>query len=200
MQSFRRIAAILFFAIIARPVLLLATGLRVVGAERLPDAGPAVIAANHNSHLAFLMELDMAVPLPGGGAGLLLFVLIVVGLNDVAQYVWGKLLGRHAITPQISPKKTVEGFVGGVLTSMAVAGLLTPWLAPFGVVEGAIVGGGLAFLGFAGDVTVSALKRDLGIKDSGAVLPGHGGILDRLDSLVFSAPIFLHYVRYYYGA
>lgn len=152
------------------------------------------------SHLAFLMELDMAVPLPGGGAGLMLFVLVVVALNDVAQFVWGKLFGRRPIAPHVSPKKTVEGFVGGVATSMLVGGLLTPWLTPFGIVEGAVVGGVLAFLGFAGDVTVSALKRDLGIKDSGAALPGHGGILDRLDSLVFSAPIFLHFVRYYYGA
>lgn len=152
------------------------------------------------SHVAFLMELDMALPLPAGGAGLLLFILVIVALNDVAQYVWGKRFGRRPIAAAISPKKTVEGFVGGVATSMVVAGLLTPWLTPFGIVEGAAVGGVLAFLGFAGDVTVSAVKRDLNIKDSGAVLPGHGGILDRLDSLIFAAPIFLHYVRYFYGA
>jgi phosphatidate cytidylyltransferase len=152
------------------------------------------------SHLAFLMVLDMAAPLPAGGAGLLLFALVVVELNDVAQFVFGRLFGRHAIAPSVSPKKTWEGFAGGVVSSMAVGALLTPWLTPFGVIEGAAVGGALAGLGFVGDVTVSALKRDLGIKDSGAILPGHGGILDRLDSLVFAAPIFLHYVRYYYGA
>ncbi|MCB1488511.1 MAG: phosphatidate cytidylyltransferase [Bauldia sp.] len=152
------------------------------------------------SHVAFLMQLDMAAPLPAGGAGQLLFLLVVVQLNDVAQFVWGKLFGRHPIAPHVSPKKTVEGFAGGVVTSMAVAALLSPWLTPFGPVEAAVVGAGLAFLGFVGDVTVSAVKRDLGIKDAGAILPGHGGILDRLDSLVFAAPIFLHYVRYYYGA
>lgn len=152
------------------------------------------------SHVAFLMQLDMAVPLPAGGAGLLLFILVIVSLNDVAQYFWGKLFGRRAIVPKVSPKKTVEGFVGGVATSMVVAALLAPWLTPFGLIEAAAVGGVLAFLGFVGDVTVSAVKRDLGIKDSGSILPGHGGILDRLDSLVFAAPIFLHYVRYFYGA
>jgi len=152
------------------------------------------------SHIAFLMVLDMAVPLPAGGAGLVLFVLVTVALNDVAQYLWGKRFGRRPVVPHVSPQKTVEGLIGGVVTSMAVAALLSPWLTPFGLIEGAAVGGALAFLGFAGDVTVSALKRDLGIKDSGAILPGHGGILDRLDSLVFAAPIFLHYVRYYYGA
>lgn len=152
------------------------------------------------SHVAFLMELDMAVLLPAGGAGLVLFVLLVTAFNDVAQYVWGKLLGRHAVVPKVSPKKSVEGLIGGVATSAVLAAVLTPLLTPFGLVEGALVGAGLACLGFVGDVTVSALKRDLDIKDSGGMLPGHGGILDRLDSLVFAAPIFLHYVRYFYGA
>jgi phosphatidate cytidylyltransferase len=78
--------------------------------------------------------------------------------------------------------------------------VFSPWLTPFGLAEGALVGAGLAALGFLGDVTVSAVKRDLAIKDSGSLLPGHGGVLDRLDSLVFAAPVFLHYVRYFYGA
>ena len=152
------------------------------------------------SHVAFLMELDMAAPLPAGGAGLVVFVLLVTGFNDVAQYAWGKRFGRHAILPKVSPKKSVEGFIGGVLSSAVLAAVLAPWLTPFGIVEGMMAGVLLGCLGFAGDVTVSALKRDLGIKDSGGLLPGHGGILDRLDSLVFSAPIFLHAVRYWYGA
>ena len=92
------------------------------------------------------------------------------------------------------------GFLGGLAASAILGALLAPWLTPFGFGEGAMVGAGLAALGFLGDVTVSALKRDLGIKDSGSLLPGHGGALDRLDSLVFAAPVFLHYVRYFYGA
>jgi phosphatidate cytidylyltransferase len=152
------------------------------------------------SHLAFLTVLDVAAPLPAGGAGLLFFALVVVEFNDVAQFVSGRLLGRHAIAPAVSPKKTREGFVGGLAASAALGALISPWLTPFGIGEGAMVGAGLAALGFLGDVTVSAVKRDLGIKDSGSLLPGHGGILDRLDSLVFAAPVFLHYVRYFYGA
>ncbi len=152
------------------------------------------------SHLAFLTVLDMAAPLPAGGAGLLLFALVIVEFNDVAQFVSGRLFGRHAIAPAISPKKTWEGFLGGGAASAILGALLSPWLTPFGPGEGAMVGAGLAALGFLGDVTVSAVKRDLGIKDSGSLLPGHGGILDRLDSLVFAAPVFLHYVRYFYGA
>lgn len=152
------------------------------------------------SHLAFLTRLETAVPLPAGGAGLLLFVLVVVQSNDVAQYLWGKLLGRRPITPSVSPNKTWEGFLGGMATTMAVATLLAPWLTPFPAWQAVIAGAGLAVLGFAGDVTVSAVKRDLGLKDTGAVLPGHGGMLDRLDSLVFAAPVFLHLVRYLYGA
>jgi phosphatidate cytidylyltransferase len=152
------------------------------------------------SHLAFLTVLDVAAPLPAGGAGLLLFALVVVEFNDVAQFVSGRLLGRHAIAPAVSPKKTWEGFLGGLAASAALGAMLSPWLTPFSVAEGALVGAGLAALGFLGDVTVSAVKRDLGIKDSGSLLPGHGGVLDRLDSLVFAAPVFLHYVRYFYGA
>lgn len=83
------------------------------------------------SHLAYLTVLDMAVPLPAGGAGLLLFVLVVVQFNDVAQYVSGKLFGRRKITPEVSPKKTWEGLAGGVLTAAIVGALLTPWLTPF---------------------------------------------------------------------
>jgi len=152
------------------------------------------------SHLAFLMVLDVAAPLPAGGAGLLLFALILVEFNDVAQFVSGRLFGRHAIAPAVSPKKTWEGFLGGLAASAATGALLSSWLTPFGVAEGALAGAGLAALGFLGDVTLSAVKRDLGIKDSGSLLPGHGGMLDRLDSLVFAAPVFLHYVRYFYGA
>ena len=152
------------------------------------------------SHLAFLMVLDVAVPLPAGGAGLLLFVLAVVAFNDVAQFVTGRMFGRHAIAPAVSPKKTWEGFLGGLAASAALGAGLAALLTPFGALEGALAATGLAGLGFLGDVTVSAVKRDLGIKDSGSLLPGHGGILDRLDSLVFAAPVFLHYVRYVYGA
>jgi phosphatidate cytidylyltransferase len=152
------------------------------------------------SHLAYLMVLPLATAAPAGGVGLLLFVLLVVQFNDVAQFAWGKSFGRRKIVPSVSPGKTWEGFVGGAVTTAGLAVLLAPWLTPFGLVAGAAIGLLLAVAGFFGDVTLSAVKRDLGIKDTGASLPGHGGILDRLDSLTLSAPIVFHVIRYFYGA
>ena len=98
----------------------------------------------------------------------------------------------------MSPGKTVEGLMGGILTTTALAVLLAPWLTPFGLREALIAGLILSLGGFIGDVVISAVKRDLGIKDSGTRLPGHGGILDRIDSLTYTAPLFFHLVRYLY--
>lgn len=151
------------------------------------------------SHLAFLLTLGEYEGVALEGFGLLLFALIVVQANDVFQFVWGKLLGRRKILPKVSPGKTWEGFLLGGLTTVALAWLLAPVLTPFTSSHALLIGAGLAITGFIGDVTLSAVKRDLGIKDMGAVLPGHGGYLDRLDSLTLSAPLFFHFTRYFYG-
>jgi len=151
------------------------------------------------SHLAFLLVLPLNVATPAGGAGLLVFLLFLTQFNDVAQYVWGKLTGRLKIIPSISPNKTWEGFLGGFVTTVALAAAIAPWLTPFNTTLALGAGALIATLGFVGDITVSAIKRDLGIKDTGAMLPGHGGILDRIDSLTFTAPIFLHYTRFFFG-
>ena len=127
-----------------------------------------------------------------------LFLLLLTELNDVAQYCWGKLLGKHKISPTVSPNKTMEGFIGGVLTTVPLAMLLAPWLTPFSSLDAVLAGALIAVAGFFGDLSLSALKRDLGIKDSGNLLPGHGGILDRVDSLTYTAPLFFHFTRYYY--
>lgn len=150
------------------------------------------------SHAAFLLVLPSAGNPIAGGAGLLLFLLILTEANDVAQFVWGKLLGRHKVIPKVSPGKTWEGLVGGVATTAVLSGVLAPWLTPLTLQHAVIVGLLLGAAGFVGDITISAIKRDLGIKDSGAMLPGHGGILDRLDSLTYTAPLFFHFVRYFY--
>jgi phosphatidate cytidylyltransferase len=150
------------------------------------------------SHAAFLLVLPSAGNPMGGGAGLLLFLLILTETNDVAQYVWGKTLGRFKVVPKVSPGKTWEGLVGGVATTAALSAALAPWLTPLTLQHAIIVGLLLGAAGFVGDITISAIKRDLGIKDSGAMLPGHGGILDRLDSLTYTAPVFFHFVRYFY--
>lgn len=156
------------------------------------------------SHVAFLLVLPPLDASNGigaataGGPALVLYLVVLTQLNDVAQFLWGKALGRHKVVPKVSPGKTVEGFVGGVLTTTALAFALAPWLSPFTLGQtlatGLIIGVG----GFVGDVVISALKRDLDIKDSGALLPGHGGILDRIDSLTYTAPLIFHFVWYYH--
>lgn len=148
------------------------------------------------SHVAFLLVLPSEGNPQGGGPALVLFLVFLTEFNDVAQYIWGKSLGRHKVVERISPKKTVEGLVGGVLTTVALAWLLAPWLTPLKPLESLIAGLMIGLAGFAGDVVISALKRDLGVKDSGTLLPGHGGILDRIDSLTYTAPLFFHVIRY----
>jgi phosphatidate cytidylyltransferase len=134
--------------------------------------------------------------LPGGA--LIFFLVFVVQLSDVLQYVWGKLLGRRPIVPSVSPHKTWEGFYGGVL-SAAAAGTAVYWITPFGPTQAAAMALVIALMGFAGGVVMSAIKRDLGVKDYGTLIPGHGGVLDRIDSLCFAAPVFFHVTRYFFA-
>ena len=146
------------------------------------------------SHVPALLTLEI----PGyEGRNLLLvvFLLLTVQSSDVFQYIWGKLLGRHALSKQISPSKTVEGLVGGVL-SATVMGAALWWITPFSPVEAAFVALVINTLGFFGGFVLSAIKRDRGVKDWGHLIEGHGGMLDRVDSLAFSAPVFFHLLRY----
>lgn len=132
------------------------------------------------------------------GLGFVVILILLTELNDVSQYIWGKSLGRRRIIPKVSPNKTIVGFFGGVGTTMAVAAVLGPMLTPmdwrYSLTAGAII----ALGGFVGDLSISMLKRDLGVKDTGSALPGHGGVLDRVDSLTYSAPLYFHYVYYYF--
>lgn len=150
------------------------------------------------SHLAFLLVMPTTVVLPAGGAGLLFYVLFLTQFNDVAQYFWGKLFGKHRVT-EISPGKSWEGLIGGICTTTILAIVLAPFYTPFTWPFAMAAGALIASVGFIGDVTISAVKRDLGTKDSGSLLPGHGGVLDRLDSLTLAAPLFLHFTRYFFG-
>ena len=128
---------------------------------------------------------------------LLFYLLFVDQISDVLQYVWGKLAGRHAIAPTVSPNKTWEGFVGGVASATLVGSALY-WLTPFAPLESLGMSAAIALMGFFGGLTMSAIKRDRGIKDYGSVIEGHGGILDRIDSLCFAAPVFFHLTRYFF--
>jgi len=149
------------------------------------------------SHMAYLSTMPSIAGTSAGGSTLLLFLVIVTEMNDVFQFLWGKLIGRHKIFPIVSPKKTMEGFWGGVLTT-TVASLALRFLTPFGVVETMFFAFCIAIAGFFGDVVMSAVKRDAGVKDFSNAIPGHGGALDRVDSLCYTAPLFFHMTAYFY--
>jgi phosphatidate cytidylyltransferase len=141
--------------------------------------------------------LMLQIPGYGRPAKLMLYLVLVDQLSDVLQYVWGKMLGRHKIAPVVSPNKTWEGFIGGVLSATAIGTALW-WMTPFTPAVAAPVSLAIALMGFAGGLTMSAIKRDRGVKDYGTLIKGHGGILDRMDSMCFAAPVFFHIVRYFY--
>jgi phosphatidate cytidylyltransferase len=131
--------------------------------------------------------------------GYLLFIVLATELNDVAAFTFGRGFGRHPLRSNISPRKTWEGAIGALAVSMGV-----PWALRFSfrhfdarqlILTGLIVGIG----GQLGDLSISVIKRDIGIKDMGTGIPGHGGILDRIDSLIFVAPLFFYMIHYYYG-
>jgi len=146
-------------------------------------------------HAAYLLMLPAG---HAGSAGLLLYLILLTELNDVAQFIWGKTIGRRKALPSVSPGKTVGGLLGGVATTTVAAVLLAPALTPLSTYVATIAGVIIGFFGFFGDVTISAIKRDLGVKDFGTSLPGHGGILDRVDSLTYTAPLFFHFVYFLY--
>jgi phosphatidate cytidylyltransferase len=155
-----------------------------------------MIAVFALSHVPALLTL----PIPGFEARKLLlvgFFVLVVQASDVLQYVWGKLLGRHLIAPRLSPSKTIEGFAGGVLSATALGAALW-WLTPFTPWHAAIMALVITVMGFCGGLVMSAIKRDRGVKDWGWMIAGHGGMLDRLDSVIFAAPVFFHLTRYWW--
>jgi phosphatidate cytidylyltransferase len=148
------------------------------------------------SHVPALLTLDI----PGyQGRQLLLiaFLVLVVQSSDVLQYVWGKLAGRHQIVPLLSPSKTVEGFVGGVASATLVGAALW-WITPFSVLQAGAMALVITVMGFLGGLVMSAIKRDRGVKDWGQLIEGHGGMLDRLDSVIFAAPVFFHITRFWW--
>lgn len=128
---------------------------------------------------------------------LLLYLLLIVQLSDVLQYVFGKLFGRTKLAPVVSPSKTVEGLVGGGLTTILIGGSLH-WITPFTWLQAMAVSFVIVAAGVLGGLTLSAMKRGLGAKDWGVMIEGHGGMLDRMDSVSFAAPFFFHIVRFFF--
>jgi phosphatidate cytidylyltransferase len=148
------------------------------------------------SHVPALLTLEI----PGfAGRNLLLiaFLVLVVQGSDVLQYVFGKLFGRHKVAPDLSPSKTWEGLIGGVVSATALGAALW-WITPFSPPQAAGMALVICLLGFFGGLVMSGIKRDRGVKDWGRMIEGHGGMLDRLDSVIFAAPIFFHMTRYWF--
>lgn len=149
------------------------------------------------SHVPALLTLDIP-DHAGRGVLLIVWLVAVVQLSDVFQYVVGKLFGKHPVAPSLSPSKTREGTFGGILLAVAV-GTALHGITPFSIWEAAGLALVVTCMGFLGGLVLSAVKRDRGIKDWGHLIAGHGGFVDRLDSVLFAAPVFFHLVRYTYA-
>ena len=159
----------------------------------------SVILFGLTSFLA-LREFITMTPTKHGDHGTLLwlfFVITPIQASDVLQYIWGKALGKHKIAPAVSPNKTWEGFLGGVATA-TLLGTALWWATPFTPWQAAGMSFAITLMGFAGGLVMSAIKRDRGVKDYGTLIKGHGGVMDRIDSLCFSAPVFFHLTRYFF--
>jgi phosphatidate cytidylyltransferase len=149
------------------------------------------------SHVPAILTLHIP-GYEGRSVILIAWLIFTVQFSDVMQYVWGKLFGRHKIAPQVSPSKTWEGFLGGIATAVA-AGTALYWITPFTPWQAAGMAAVVCLMGFFGGLVMSAIKRDKGVKDWGHLIAGHGGFLDRLDSVIFAAPIFFHLTRYFWS-
>lgn len=148
------------------------------------------------SHVPALLALNI----PGyerQNGKLMFFFVLVVEISDVLQYVWGKTLGRYKIAPAVSPNKTWEGFIGGIISASLIGSALW-WATPFRPLQAAEMSLAITVMGFCGGLVMSAIKRDRGVKDYGNFIEGHGGVMDRIDSLCFAAPVFFHLTRYFY--
>ena len=149
------------------------------------------------SHVPALLYLHIP-GFEGRNVILIAYLIFIVQLSDVLQYVWGKLIGRTKVAPNLSPSKTWEGLIGGALSASAI-GTALYWMTPFSVLQASAICLMITTLGFFGGLVMSAIKRDRGVKDWGHLIAGHGGFIDRLDSVIFAAPIFFHVTRFFWS-
>ncbi len=149
------------------------------------------------SHVPALLTLDIT-GFQGRNLLLIAFLVLVVQGSDVLQYVWGKLFGRRKVAPALSPSKTWEGLIGGVISASLIGAALW-WITPFTPVQAGGMALVICLMGFFGGLVMSAIKRDRGVKDWGRMIEGHGGMLDRLDSVIFAAPVFFHLTRFWFA-
>lgn len=154
------------------------------------------------SHSLFLFELSADTEPWVGPAGWFLFLVLLTEMNDIMQAIIGRKIGKHKITPEVSPHKTIEGLLGGMLSTVVLSILLAPLLTELtagrgrlmGLVISACAGLLISVMGFLGDINMSSIKRDAGVKDGSALLPGMGGVIDRIDSMTFTGPAFYYFV------
>ena len=147
------------------------------------------------SHLALLISFPEMNDGDISGKALLLFLIFITEANDIMQFVFGKIFGKHKILPKVSPNKTWEGFMGGVI-STTIIGYYMGFLTPLNSWQLILVSFCIAIFGFMGDAIISAVKRDFGVKDMGNSIPGHGGFLDRIDSLSTTSSPFFHLIYF----
>ena len=155
-----------------------------------------ILTSSGFAHLSYLFSLPHA---PGGTStqGLLIYFIFLTQFNDVLQFIWGTVFGKRLISPVISPKKTWEGLLGAMATSMFIAQGLK-FLTPFSTTQSLVIGFILPLFGFWGDLTISALKRNLKVKDMGDLIPGHGGVLDRVDSILLSSIVYFYLIYFWF--
>jgi phosphatidate cytidylyltransferase len=145
------------------------------------------------SHLAFIVALPDLEGHRLSGPGLLFFLIVLTQLNDSAHFFFGRQFGRHPILTRVRPGLSIEGFVGATTLTALAAIPMAPLFTPFGASEAFVAGLGIGALGFAGFIATAAVERDLGVSETGHFVPGRGGLLERLDSLMFSAPLFFQF-------
>jgi phosphatidate cytidylyltransferase len=149
------------------------------------------------SHLPALLNLSIP-GYSGRNTFLIVFLVLIVQSSDILHHVCSRYYGKHQIAPQVSPNKTVEGFIGGIITAVGL-GMLLSWMTPFSVLESAMVSLAASLMGFFGGLVLSAMKRDRGVKDWGMMVDGYGGMLDRVASVCFAAPVYFHIVRHWWS-
>jgi phosphatidate cytidylyltransferase len=188
--------AIPVYAFLALPVLSMLKGVTADYLQRVAKIQwGLMLAVFCISHAPALLMLDLGENKP---IYLLFFLVTIVQLSDVLQYVAGKLVGRTKLAPNVSPSKTLEGLLLGGLAATGVGGALW-WITPFSPLEAAGMALAIVVAGALGGLVLSAVKRSLGAKDWGAMIEGHGGALDRMDSVTFAAPLFFHLTNYFFA-
>jgi phosphatidate cytidylyltransferase len=185
------------YCFLAMPTLTALSGDTSRFLERIAEQQWAIMLSVYCiSHVPALLILPIAGD-ENKGLWLIAFLIATVQGSDVLQYIWGKLAGQHKVAPKISPSKTWEGLIGGVLSASLIGALLYK-LTPFSPFQAGIMAALSCMMGFFGGLVASAIKRDRGVKDWGHMIEGHGGMLDRADSLIFAAPVFFHMVRFFW--